>query len=447
LKIVRLLTLYILGFFVGTLSSSLRADDIVLLNTAEEAAMGRLALIQQETKEIRASYYILNDDSTGRVFLAMLKDAAARGVKVKLLVDAFGARNFTPSTLYAALQTQDEAKAIIHSLIESGVEIKVYHPPIWYKPFQLLVHNFRRMHDKLLITSGHFITGDRNIADEYFDRVRFKSTKTNFVSRDILSRGDAADKASDYFDKVWTSKHVQDHVPDSIAPEKIATATRNLKRYASQIKKSKLWVEKIPKWKDKIKESVKVSFISDQLDSGLFGKTQVNGSKEQVLQLINSAQSRIEIVNPYVVLTKDMRKALYDAKQRGVHVSIITNSIQGGDNTLVSLAFDDEAHELIKNGIDVYGYENSHINALHSKTITIDEREAYIGSYNLDPRSETLNLEVGVRVQDPDTVRSLSEDFEKLKTHSKIWNTANPPNKACHVLMKYLIAPLLRDQL
>jgi putative cardiolipin synthase len=38
--------------------------------------------------------------------------------------------------------------------------------------------------------------------------------------------------------------------------------------------------------------------------------------------------------------------------------------------------------------------------AVHAKTLVVDRRVVYVGTYNLDPRSENLNTEVGVVIRD-----------------------------------------------
>jgi hypothetical protein len=44
---------------------------------------------------------------------------------------------------------------------------------------------------------------------------------------------------------------------------------------------------------------------------------------------------------------------------------------------------------------------------LHAKSMVVDERVAFVGSYNLDPRSESLNTEVGLLVEDAAFAREL----------------------------------------
>jgi len=48
---------------------------------------------------------------------------------------------------------------------------------------------------------------------------------------------------------------------------------------------------------------------------------------------------------------------------------------------------------------------------LHAKAATIDRRVAFVGSMNLDPRSAYLNTEVGLAIDSPELVATLSHLF------------------------------------
>ena len=137
-----------------------------LLPDGDDALEARLSLIRSAEKSIDVQYYLIANDDTGRQFLAALADAAARGVRVRVLVDdLYTARE---DALFAALSAQP------------GFEVRLFNPlPARSGGFAarvaLSAHEFarinHRMHNKLLIADDSFaITGGRNIADEYFDR-------------------------------------------------------------------------------------------------------------------------------------------------------------------------------------------------------------------------------------------------------------------------------------
>jgi len=106
--------------------------------------------------------------------------------------------------------------------------------------------------------------------------------------------------------------------------------------------------------------------------------------------LLNAARRRITIVNPYVVPEETLLLALTSAAQRGVEVTLIVSEI--GDQFLVYHAQGSYYEELLKAGVKIHRYQAPVI--LHSKSISIDDDIAVIGSSNMDIRSFELNLEI-----------------------------------------------------
>lgn len=62
--------------------------------------------------------------------------------------------------------------------------------------------------------------------------------------------------------------------------------------------------------------------------------------------------------------------------------------------------------------------------ALHAKTMVVDSNTTYIGTYNLDPRSENLNTEVGVVIQNEALARSVEKAIETDMLPENSWNAA-----------------------
>jgi len=171
-----------------------------LLPEGEFAFNARIALIRRAEKTIDAQYYLIADDDVGRQFLRELRDAAARGVRVRLLVD----------DLYAGGEDELFAGLAAHP----NADVRVFNPfPVRGGSFtsRLLfsVHEFgrinHRMHNKLLVADNTFaISGGRNIANEYFMR----SASANFIDLDVLSSGPVVRELSSVFDAYWNSTHV-----------------------------------------------------------------------------------------------------------------------------------------------------------------------------------------------------------------------------------------------
>ena len=126
--------------------------------------------------------------------------------------------------------------------------------------------------------------------------------------------------------------------------------------------------------------------------------------------LFHAARQRITIVNPYVVPEETLLLALTSAAQRGVEVTLIVSEI--GDQFLVYHAQSSYYEELLKAGVNIYRYRPPAI--LHSKSISIDDDIAVIGSSNLDIRSFELNLEITLVCYDAQVVadlRKLEADY------------------------------------
>lgn len=119
--------------------------------------------------------------------------------------------------------------------------------------------------------------------------------------------------------------------------------------------------------------------------------------------LMHTARRRITIVNPYVVPDEPLLLALTSAAQRGVEVNLIVSEI--GDQFLVYHAQGSYYEELLKAGVHIHRYKAPVI--LHSKSISIDDDIAVIGSSNMDIRSFHLNLEVTLACYDTRVVADL----------------------------------------
>jgi hypothetical protein len=170
-----------------------------LLPAGDQAFEARIALVRAAEKSIDAQYYQIADDLSGRQFLRGLADAAARGVRVRLLVDDLHAAG--QDALLAGLAARPNLEVRMFNPLavrDGGVASRVL--------FSL--HEFsrvnRRMHNKLLVADNVFaITGGRNIANAYFGR----SEPANFIDMDMFAAGPVVRELSAVFDGYWNSEH------------------------------------------------------------------------------------------------------------------------------------------------------------------------------------------------------------------------------------------------
>ena len=129
----------------------LPGNTIRLLNSGGEYFPALLRDIVAAQTEIYLESYIFADDPTGHAVAGELCQAAARGVRVHVTVDGFGARNF--KTNFAP------------RLTTAGVLVLQYRPEI--STFHLRRHRLRRLHRKVAVIDGHLaFVGGINIIDD-----------------------------------------------------------------------------------------------------------------------------------------------------------------------------------------------------------------------------------------------------------------------------------------
>ena len=160
----------------------------------------RLAMIENARRSLDLQYYLVADDSTGRPLLRALRDAAARGVRVRLLVDD--------------LYTIDLDRLLLGLAATPNVEVRLFNPFPTARDSSLgrllaLGLDFKRlnhrMHNKLFIADGVMaVVGGRNLADEYF----LRGAQANFIDFDVMLTGAVVPELGHWFDRYWNSERV-----------------------------------------------------------------------------------------------------------------------------------------------------------------------------------------------------------------------------------------------
>ncbi len=128
------------------------------------------------------------------------------------------------------------------------------------------------------------------------------------------------------------------------------------------------------------------------------------------LARILAAQDSVVIENAYFVPTPDLVDALVTAARRGVRVQVITNSPETNDIPMITTVARFKYRALIDAGVEVFEWHGERFGegTLHSKFAVFDDQVAVIGSYNLDPRSLSLNSEDVVVIEDTRVARELA---------------------------------------
>ena len=445
----------------GAAGEATEISGVRLLPGGDQAFDARIALAQAARHTLDAQYYVVADDASGRQFLRALRDAAARGVRVRLLVDDLYTGGDDP--MLAGLATH------------GNVQVRVFNPlPVRSGGLRtrvlLSLHEIgrvnRRMHNKLFIADNSFaITGGRNIADAYFGR----SKPANFIDMDALVAGPAVRALSASFDAFWNG-------PLSYPFEAIAsgggTAAGARERFAAvlselgpvlppaderdalgrgpvgaQIAQGR--VDLVP---------AKVRVVADAAMQGA-AVDDAGGSPDEPegtlrrqgpaigpvmaanLDLFRTARAEVLVVSPYFVPMPRMIDALADASRGGARVSVMTNSLATTDEPLVHHGYARYRGALLQMGAALYelmpasephpawsGTEGARgsLGRLHAKLAVIDRRWFYVGSMNMDRRSAHCNTELGLIVDSPALAAELADLIQRVRMPASFAVSAAP---------------------
>lgn len=429
-----------------------------ILDTGEEALLARAWLADHARSSIEVQYFIWSVDNVGILATEALLRAAERGVAVRVLVDD--------------LLIDAPDKTLLALAAHPRVEIRIYNPkhkvgtPL-HKRLLNVATDFRgvnqRMHDKTFVVDGRVgITGGRNMADEYFDYDR----DYTFRDRDVLLVGDAAQAMRANFEAFWASPlavPVEERFDGlglmkknvSVDDAEVVQVYRELHDYAARPEnfapEVRAAIEATPESFRRIAREIvwtQVEFIHDT--PGKNGdRWRLGGggkSGEALAKLVADARESIVIQSPYLVLSGRAKALFKAAVARGVKVSILTNSLASTDNLQAFSGYRNQRRELLKMGLDIHEYKPDPANrgslmsrvnppetppvfALHAKSMTVDDRVAYIGTFNFDPRSENLNTEVGAIVRDAGFARRLRAIMEADMRPENSWRAVDEPDR------------------
>jgi putative cardiolipin synthase len=416
-----------------------------LLETGDDALLARIHLIQQAKHSIDVQTFIWAGDSTGGFFFHELWQAAKRGVKVRLLIDDLSLRGISDYVAYLAT-------------LHPNIVIKHYNPLVENINASLLDlikgygFNFqqanRRMHNKVMIVDGIFgITGGRNYADDYFDR----GIDRSFKDRDILISGKAVSDMSNSFEAYWLyelsvpSLDMAD-IERRVETNTIAIPDIEIQNYQAPMGFTALlkcalsnicMEERIVRFGRIIEH---IEFIADPPGKFAAGDEFAKTSRRIAGSILNAKHSVI-MQTPYLVID-DYGTELFSSIHKNnadLKVIVSSNSLASADHfAAYAYSFENkkkylkqfnwQIHELKPSPSDLSAMvptidgivrSASHYTSIHAKTYIVDDETVWIGSFNLDPRSITLNTEASLLIED----NLLASQVKQL-----IYNATAPKN-------------------
>ena len=348
-------------------------------------------LVQLEKAEhfIFLEYFIVNEGEMWGKTLEILARKAAEGVEVRMLYDG---------TCELSTLPHDYPKR----LEKLGIQCKMFAP---IKPFISTHYNYRD-HRKILVIDGHTaFNGGVNLADEYINAYEKYG---HWKDTAVMVQGEAALSFTRMFLQMWSLN------------EKSPEFDRYLQTPVSPVTDAHGFV---------------IPYGDCPLDDDKVG--------EQVyMDMLNRAHRYIHIMTPYLILDGELENALKFAAERDVDVRIILPGIP--DKYIPFALAWTHYRSLLESGVKIYEYTPGFV---HAKVFVSDDREAVVGTINLDYRSLYHHFECATYMLETDCIPEIERDFEatqeKCRAITKESRCKEPLKRRMLGYAAKVVAPLL----
>lgn len=418
-----------------------RTSGVLLIDTGRAALSERDALIDAATRTIDAQYYIWNPDASGCYLAARLLTAAGRGVRVRILLDDIN------------IAGRDAVLAALAA--HPFVEVRVYNPAAARSGIRRLwgfVREFsrlnRRMHNKSFTVDGAVtIIGGRNIGNEYFDLDPAK----NFRDRELLVAGPVVADVTAGFEAFWTSPWTQ--LVNSLVAKLSSAADLDAARARLDAAGAELAAlgHALPAvradaatWADGLlprliwaPARLVVDLPPDRAEAMADSSTP-QAVARALNSLAESAQQEIVLESAYLILDEPTLAEAKMLVSRGVRIRALTNSLASNDLVTNHSGYARNREAMLKSGLELFelrpdaeacrrliatvgGCADGREFALHSKSLVVDRRIVYVGSFNINLRSTYLNSETALIIDSPILAEQIAASIEELMAPDSSW--------------------------
>ncbi len=431
-----------------------RGNFVLNLEDGYDALLLRVHLIRQARRSIELQTFIWTNDECGRLLICELVEAARRGVRVRILADHM-------------VSDQDPAVGAFLATVSPHLEVRHYRPvmarlnPSLLQKLSSALWGFhgtnQRMHNKLMIVDDAvLLTGGRNIENTYFNH----SPGMNFRDREAVAVGPVVAAAVESFDTYWDFRH-------SIPSRELRDVARAIERgdyprYATRADydfggyfneldalvedpaqmQARFW--------SRLQSVDQVEFIADAPGKGrgFFDKT--SRTTRALHRAVAAAEREVILQSPYLILSRSAQKLARELVRDhpDIALRVSTNSYASTDNIMAySANYRLRGDYVEKLGLQVYEFKpqpavlqdlfpthgamaarartagpaEEFFFCVHAKSLVVDGRVTFIGSYNLDPRSISLNTEVGLLITDAAFAATIRAEIERDMLPANSW--------------------------
>jgi len=425
--------------FAAATRSHPKESGFRIFSVGVDGLLLRLELIEQARRSLDLQYYIFHGDESGSLITEALGRAAARGVRVRILVD--DAESVAGDERLFGLAGHENVSIRVfnpwryrgHNLVLRGVEFVFSRGRLDY-----------RMHNKLFIVDGTIaLIGGRNIGDQYFQT----DPQSQFADDDVFATGVVVPELADVFERFWQAHlavpvqalQPSDQTGDKAAhhllrrkvvPQKAAAAGLDYQaKLASGEPLASLLSGAAP-----------LSWAPAELacDSPDKGPKTARGERVRSLEFapvaaaIRATRSELEVVTPYLVPTQGELKLLEEPREPPRRVRILTTSLEANNDALTQARYMRYRVPLLTAGVQLYElrarpegsrgtgqskklsrYGNY---SLHAKLLVFDRSGVFVGSMNMDQRSRRLNTEDGLVIHSSELAEETARRFAAMSS-------------------------------
>lgn len=407
-----------------------------IISSGADGFLLRMQMIDAAQRSLDLQYFIFRGDDTGKLITDALLRAAARGVRVRLLIDD------------AERVAGDDQIAVLAA--NPAIQIRIFNPALYrgdaklFRATEFIIHASRldyRMHNKLFVADNAIaLIGGRNIGDHYFQI----NPEGQFADDDVFAAGPVAQQLSTTFDEYWNSPMA---IPvQALTDQKLTRAALNAHFSMLNHQKRELQADKInyverlatgEPLKGILSGRLLLVWADAQVICDSPDKKQVeNGAiagrlmDQSVTQAALAVQSELLIVTPFLIPGTEGMQLFKTLRERGVQIRILTNSLKSSRVIVAQAGYMHYRVPLLEQGVELYElrallgntkgsgetkaiarYGNY---SLHAKLFVFDRKRVFIGSMNFDQRSMHLNTELGLIIDSPELAQQVAQRFDAM---------------------------------
>lgn len=341
-------------------------NNIKLLKSGEKKFIDLFQEIKNAKHHIHLEYFNFRNDSIANTLFDLLAQKVEEGVEVRAIFDAFGNSS----------NNQPLKKKHLKAIREKGIQIEKFDP---FK-FPWINHAFHRDHRKIVVIDGKIgYTGGMNIADYYINGL---PEIGDWRDMHVRIEGEAVNDLQDIFLDMWNKTSKENINGNEYYPNRHDNANETKSKVAI--------VDRYPRKTPEIMRNV-------------------------YIKAIESANEKIQIINPYFTPVKSVKKAIKKALKNGTKVEIMIPGKSDIGFTPDAAMY--IANNLRKKGADIYIFNGGFH---HSKIMMVDSLYCTVGSTNLNSRSLKYDYEVNAFIFDTETTNELMELFKEDQKNSTL---------------------------